>query len=213
MKKMLKNIITENPIFVLMLGLCSSLAITTTVERAYLMGICVFVVLLCSNIMICIIKKFVPNNVQVPVYILIIGTFVTILEMLLNHFIHPLYEVLGIYLPLIVVNCIVLGRAISVASKENLKTSILDAISCGIGYLIALTMIAFCREVIGMGTITLMDSISSITGYRAIYRLYQPNTLFPFSIFSMEAGAFLCLGLLMAIINFIKNRGKKHESR
>lgn len=212
MKKTLKRIITENPIFVLMLGLCSSLAVTTTVERAYLMGLSVLIVLLCSNIIICLIKKLVPNNVKVPVYILIIGTFVTILEMLLGYYAKPLYDILGIYLPLIVVNCIVLGRAISVASKENLKTSILDAISCGVGYTFALVIIAFFRELIGSGTITLMDSISTITGYRAIYRIYQPNTIFPFSIFGMEAGAFLCLGILMAIFNFIKNRGKKNES-
>jgi electron transport complex protein RnfE len=112
MKKFFKSIIDENPIFVSILGLCSALAITTKFENAYLMGICVIIVLLFSNIVISLIRKLVPDNVKIPVFILIIGTFVTIVEILLKEFVPELHKVLGIYLPLIVVNCIVLGRAL-----------------------------------------------------------------------------------------------------
>lgn len=211
MKKILNGIIDENPVFVLLLGLCSTLAITTKVENAILMGICVLIVLLFSNITVSIIKKLVPENVKIPVYILIIGTFVTILEILLKNYIPALFEILGIYLPLIVVNCIVLGRAISVASKESVKNSILDAIGIGIGYTVALVIIALIREVFGTNTITLMDSVSNVTGYRAIYKVFPDNILFPMDILVKPAGAFLILGFLIGIINKIRG-GHKNES-
>lgn len=210
--KLINGIIHENPIFVLMLGLCSSLAITTKVENAYLMGLCVFIVLLFSNIVISLIKKIVQNNVQIPVYILIIGTFVTILEIILGSYIPKLYEILGVYLPLIVVNCIVLGRALSVASKESVKNSVIDAVGISLGYLISLTLIALVREVLGSNTITLIDSLSSITGYKVVYKVIPNSNLFPMTFFTSPAGAFIALGILMAIFNYLKNRGKKDES-
>ena len=153
MKRILKGIISENPTFVLLLGLCPALAVTTKFENAYLMGLCVMIVLLFSNIIVSIIKKHVNENVKIPVFILIIGTFVTTLEILLEKYIPNLYEALGIYLPLIVVNCIVLGRAIEVASKESVKNSILDAIGVGLGFTIAISLIALIREVLGTNTI------------------------------------------------------------
>lgn len=210
MKKLLNGIINENPIFSLSLGLCSALAVTTKFENAYMMGLCVLVVLVFSNLVVSLIKKIVPDSVRIPVYILIIGTFVTILEILLKNYIPSLYKALGIYLPLIVVNCVVLGRALDVASKESVKNSLLDALGIGIGYTLAIMLIALFREVLGTNTITLMDSISSITGYKAVYKVLPTTNILPISILVTPAGAFLIFGLLAGIINYI--RGLKHES-
>lgn len=169
------------------------------------------IVLLFSNIIVSIIKKHVNENVKIPVFILIIGTFVTTLEILLEKYIPNLYEALGIYLPLIVVNCIVLGRAIEVASKESVKNSILDAIGVGLGFTLAISLIALIREVLGTNTITLMDSISSITGYRAIYTNILPNSnILPMQILVSPAGSFLVLGMLIALFN--KIGGKKNDT-
>lgn len=212
MKRFFNGIIKENPIFVLLLGLCSTLAVTTTVENGYLMGICVLIVLLFSNIVVSLIRKFVNDDVRIPVYILIIGTFVTILEVLLKEYIPSLYKALGIYLPLITVNCIVLGRAITVASKENVLNSILDALGVGVGYILSITLVSLIREVLATNTITLMNNISEFTGYKAVYTNVLPtSTIFPMNIFGLSAGAFLTLAVIMAIINIIKG-GKKHES-
>lgn len=210
MKRILNGIINENPVFVLMLGLCSSLAVTNKLENAYMMGFCVLVVLLFSNFIVSLIKKLVPDSVRIPVYILIIGTFVTIIEILLKNYVPALYQALGIYLPLIVVNCIVLGRALDVASREKVGTSLLDAIGVGIGYTLAISLIALVREVLGTNTITLMDSLSSITGYRAVYKILPDTNIFPISIFTTPTGAFLTLGLLAGLFNFL--RRSKHES-
>ena len=201
--KILKGIIFENPIFVLALGLCSSLAVTTKVENAYMMGICLLVTLFCSNGIVSLIRKIVPDNIKIPVFILIIGTFVTIIELLMGKYIPVLYKALGVYLPLIVVNCIVLGRALSVASKEKFFTSLADAIKIGLGYTLALVLIALVREVLGSGTITLMDSISTLTGYRSIIKI-PSTTFFPLNVFASPAGAFITLGLLTALVNKIK---------
>ena len=209
MKTIINGIKNENPVFVLFLGLCPALAVTTKIETAYMMGLCVLFILLFSNLMISIIKKIVPESVRIPVYILIIGTFVTIVELLLQKFVPPLYKALGIYLPLIVVNCIVLGRALAVASKENVGKSLLDALGIGLGYTIALILIASFREILGTGTITLMDGLSSLTGYKAIYKLPTLN-LIPITFLTSPAGAFFTLGIFAGIINYI--RGDKHES-
>ncbi len=211
MKIILNGIIKENPILVLLLGLCSTLAVTTNFENAYLMGICVITILIFSNVTVSLIRKIVPKNVEVPVYILIISTFVTILELLLEHYIKPLYDVLGIYLPLIVVNCIVLGRAISTASKKNVKTSFLDAIGIGLGYTFVLMIIALFREVIGNNTLTLIDSTSKLFGTKVVYRIFTPNNIFPINILVKPAGSFITLALLIALFNYLKG-GKKNES-
>ena len=212
MKRLFNGIVKENPIFVLLLGLCSTLAVTTTVENGYLMGICVLIVLLFSNIIVSLIRKVVNDDVRIPVYILIIGTFVTILEILLKEYIPSLYKALGIYLPLITVNCIVLGRALTVASKEKVLPSIMDAIGVGIGYTLSVTLISLIREVLSTNTITIMNNISEFTGYKAVYENILPTSdIFPMNIFGMSAGAFLTLALLIAVINKIKG-GRKHES-
>jgi electron transport complex protein RnfE len=202
MKTIYNGIIKENPTFVLLLGLCPALAVTKTVESAYLMGICVLVILMFSSFIISLIRKLVTDSVRIPVYILIIGTFVTIVEVLLKEYIPNLY----------VVNCIVLGRAMVVASKEKPIKSILDAFGIGIGFTLAISLIALIREVLGTNTITLMDSISSFTGYKAIYTNILPNTdIFPISVFTTSTGAFLTLAFLIALFNKIKG-GKKNES-
>lgn|SRR5574344_329987 len=209
MKNFFKGLIYDNPIFVLLLGLCSSLAVTTKFEDAYLMGLCLLFVLICSNFIICIIKKLVPSNVQIPVYILIIGTFVTILEILLSKYIKPLYDSLGIYLSLIVVNCIVLGRAIEVASKKGAKDTFLDSLKIGLGYTLSLSLIAFIREILGNATLTLTDSIASMFGYMPVIIKLPTSMYFPISLFKETAGAFLTLGILIAIFNYYKNKEEK----
>lgn len=212
MKTVLNGIVKENAIFILSLGLCSALAVTTTVENAYLMGLCVLIVLIFSNLIISLIRKIVPDNVRIPVYIIIVGTFVVVLEMLLKEFIPALYNALGIYLPLIVVNCIVLGRALSVASKENVSKSVLDAVGVGLGYTFAITLIALIRELLGNNSITIMDSISSFTGIRIVFEnVFDTNEIFPISIFKTSAGAFITFAMLLALFNKIKG-GKKDES-
>ena len=206
MKKIINGILFENPILVSTLGLCSALAVTNKVENALVMGICVLIVLILSNLIISIIKKLVPENVKIPVYIIIIATLVTIIEVLMQKHLPKLYEILGIYLPLIVVNCIILGRAISVASKEKVMTSILDGIGVGLGYTLALIIISTIREILGTNTITLMDNLSTLTGHKIIFNF---QSLMPLNIFNNQAGAFLTLGILIAFAKYI---GGKHES-
>lgn len=212
MKDIINGIKFENPIFILLLGLCSALAVTTKFETAYLMGLCVLFVLVFSNLIVSLIKKLVPNSVKIPVYIVIIGTFVTIVEILLKDYIPFLHKVLGIYLPLIVVNCVVLGRALSVADKSSVKKSLFDSIGIGLGYMFSLMLIALIREVLGTNTITIMDLTSSITGYKMVYQVLPSTDILPISILVTPAGAFLVVGFLMAIFNYLKGRNKNESN-
>lgn len=211
MKILLNGIFRENPVFVLLLGLCSTLAITVNFESSYMMAICVMFVLICTSIIVNLIKKFVPDNVKTPVYIVIISTFVTIVEVLLNTYFKDLYNVLGIYLPLIVVNCIILGRSISVYSKSSMRSSILDSIGISLGYMLSLITIGSIREILGSGTLTIVDSMSCIFNKKIILNVLPDSYIFPFNIFATPTGAFLTLGFILAIINFIKERKKDHE--
>lgn len=212
MKKIINGIFSENPVTVLLLGLCSALAVTTKVENAYLMGFSVTVILVFSELVISLIRKLVPENVKTPTYIIIIGTFVTILELIMKTYIKPLYDALGIYLPLIVVNCIILGRCIQVASKDNPKNSMLDGLGSGLGYTIIIVIIACIREILGNNTITLIDSLSSITNQKIILTVFPSSQMFPLQIFTSPAGAFITLGSLIGLINYIKGKKVKHES-
>lgn len=205
----MKKIITENPVFVLMLGLCSTLAVTTKVENAIIMGICLTIVLILSNTIISILKKLIPESVKIPTYILIIGTMVTILEILLEKYAVQLYNVLGIYLPLIVVNCIVLGRAINVASRESVLNSMKDGFFIGLGYLFSLVVIALIREILGTGYLTIMDLSTSLTGYRMVYQIYEAGNILPLNILQTPAGAFFTLGFISLLFNL---RRDKNES-
>jgi Na+-translocating ferredoxin:NAD+ oxidoreductase subunit E len=199
MKTIYSGIIKENAIFSLALGLCTALALSNNFESAYIMGLCVMLVLIFSNVTVSLIRNLIPDNVKIPVFILIIGTFVTITEILVQSYIPDLHRILGIYLPLIVVNCIVLGRALSVASKKDVLTSLKDAFGIGIGYLVSIMIIALVREIIGNGTLTIMDSLSSLTGYRIVYQIYPDMNVLPFKVLKEPAGAFITLGFLMAL--------------
>lgn len=212
MKTIWNGITKENAFFVLILGLCPALAVTTTFEAAYVMGLCVLVVLLITSFFVSLIRKLVPESVQIPTYILIIGTMVTLLELVLHAYVPKLYETLGIYLPLIVVNCIVLGRALNVASKKSVGHSVLDALGIGLGYTIALMIVGSLREVLGNNTFTIFRSLEPVTGFRLMYRVVDPNELFPISFFLNPAGAFFLLGCLFTLVQYFQGRRKNHES-
>ena len=213
MRRIWENITKNNSVFVLLLGLCPALAVTTTFEKSYVMGLCVLFVLLGSNIIISLIRKLVPELVKIPVFILIIGTFVTLIEIILKNELPELYNVLNIYLPLITVNCIIFGRALEVASKENVGKSILDAIGTGLGFTFALMILGFTRELLGNNSITIMshEGISKLTGTSLEIKNIISNFT-SINIMIKPAGAFLALALLLALINFIKIRRKKHVS-
>lgn len=203
MKKIFNYLFKENPVFVLVLGLCSVLAVTTTFEKSYMMGLVVLIILVLSNMIVSIIRKLVNDEVRIPVYIIIISTLVTISEIILNRYSKPLYDAFGIYLPLIVVNCIILGRALSFASKNKVFDSIKDAFKSGIGYLVAISLFGLFRELLGSGTITVMNDISTLTGYRWIINVFN-NDFLPNKLFVTSGGAFILLGLLIGIINSMK---------
>lgn len=211
MKTILNGIFKENPVFVLMLGLCSTLAITTNLESSYMMGICVSIVLIITSIIVSLLKNVVPDNVKTPVYIVIIASFVTILELVLKRYIEPLYNILGIYLPLIIVNCIILGRSISIYSKNTVKKSILDAIGIGIGYTLSLILVGSVREILGTGSLTIIDNLSEILGFKLIIKIIPEFSLLPNPLFISPTGAFLIVGIILSVINFIKERGKTNE--
>ena len=143
----------ENPVLILLLGCCSVLAISVTVKGALGMGAALTFVLLCSNVVISLLRKIIPDKVRIPCFIIVIATFVTVVEMVMHAYLKSLYDSLGIFLPLIVVNCIVLGRAEMFASKNGVLDSALDGLGMGIGYTIVITLIAVVRELLGNGTI------------------------------------------------------------
>lgn len=206
MKEIINGIKNENPTFALMLGLCPTLAVTQTFERSFMMGLCVLFVLIFSNLVVSLIRKLVPENVKIPVFIIIIATFVTTLDLIIGSKIPTLHKSLGIYLPLITVNCIVLGRALSFASKNKPIKSILDGIGVGIGFTLSLSLIGLIREVLGTGIITIMSDLSSFTGYKMVYQIL-PTSL-TFNILVTPAGAFITLGLLLALFKKIGSRGE-----
>ena len=200
----MKRILKEGPIFGLMLGLCSSLAITTTLENAIIMGLSVTLILALSNMIISLLRSIIPKTIMIPAYILIISTLVTTLDITLKNNLPSISSSFGIYIPLIIVNCIVLGRAINYASKNKVLPSIKDGFQMGLSYTLSLMLISFIREVLGTGTI--IDKLSSILGFKLIIKL--PNiVLLNNPIFVSSAGAFLTLGLLMAFLN----RGGNNE--
>ncbi len=200
LKNIKKGIFEENPILFSMLGLCPALAVTTKLENALGMGVAFTFVLIMSNIVISLIRKIVPNELRIPIYIVIIATFVTIIEMLLNAYLPSISKNLGIYLPLIVVNCIILGRAESFASKNNIISSFFDGVGIGIGYTLVLSLISIFRELLATGKITIWDDL-----VLNINNLFNSNHLPIFtSYFISSAGAYLILGLLFAFINKIR---------
>lgn len=198
LERLYNGIIKENPTFVLMLGMCPTLAVTTSALNGLGMGVATMAVLIMSNLLISLLRKVIPNGVRVPVYIIIIASFVTIVEMLMHAYVTTLYSSLGIFIPLIVVNCIILGRAESYASKHNAILSIFDGIGIGIGFTIGLTVIGMVRELLGNGTL--------------FGKTVMPASYEPISIFILAPGAFFVLSILCAIMNKIMGDKKPKKS-
>ena len=185
-----KGLLKENPTFVLVLGLCPTLATTTSAMNGLEMGLATMFVLILSNIVISLIAPVVPDKVHIPVYIVVIATFVTLLQLLMQAYVPDVYETLGLFIPLIVVNCIVLGRAEAFASKNSVGDSALDGIGIGIGFTLSLTVIGIVREILGSGSLFGWKFISG-DGVLA---------------FVMAPGAFLVLGYLMVLFNKLAKR-------
>ena len=191
-KEFTKGLFKENPIFVIALGLCPTLATSTMVINALGMGAGVIFVLVCSNIFISLLKNFIPDNVRIPAYIVVIASFVTIVQMVMEAYAPALYAALGVFVPLIVVNCIILGRAEAFANKNKVLPSILDGLGMGVGF----TLIALIREVLGSGTITLPGCVITV----------PVISIAPMRVIAFPAGALLVLGLLKAFFQYKESR-------
>lgn len=200
MKEFTKGIFRENPVFVLVLGLCPALAVTTQVVNALGMSAGTLFVLLCSNIMISLLKDFIPEEIHIPAYIVIIASFVTVVDLVMQAYIPSLSRSLGVFVQLIVVNCIILGRAEAFASNHGVWDSIKDAIGMGIGFTVALVMVAIIREFFGSGTITLFP-IESL-GFNGVITIPVLSQA-PVRVFSYSAGALLVMGYLKALFNHL----------
>ena len=194
-KAFFNGLLTENPTFVLLLGMCPTLAVTTGVTNAIGMGLSTAAVLICSNMVISLLRHFIPGKIRIASYIVIIAGFVTVVQMLMNAYVPALAGSLGIYIPLIVVNCIILGRAEAFASKNGVLNSAADGLGMGLGFTAALVLIASVREILGAGT---------WAGIPLFGEGFQPA-----SIMILPPGAFLTLGILLAIINGIAGKRKK----
>ncbi|RKX94353.1 MAG: electron transport complex subunit RsxE [Spirochaetes bacterium] len=201
LKEFTKGIFRENPIFIIVLGLCPALGVSTKVINAIGMGAGVIFVLLGSNIFVSLLKNFIPEKVRIPSYIVIIASFVTIVQMVMEAFAPALYKSLGVFVPLIVVNCIILGRAEAFANKNTVMSSIMDALGMGVGFTLALLLIAFIRESLGAGTITLFP-VGSFSGVIRIPVLADN----PIRVFGLAAGALLVIGFLKAFFNWYSER-------
>lgn len=199
MERLFNGLIKENPTFVLMLGMCPTLAVTTSAINGIGMGLTTTAVLIMSNILISLLRKVIPDGVRIPAFIVIIASFVTIVELLLEGYLPSLYDSLGIYIPLIVVNCIILGRAEAYASKNSVLTSAFDGLGMGLGFTVGLTCIGIVRELLGAG---------SIFGFNVMPSSYEPLT-----IFILAPGAFLVLAFLVAIMNYCKLRSGKDTGK
>ena len=190
-----RGIIKENPTFRLVLGMCPTLAVTTSLENALGMGIAATFVLVCSNIVISLLRKIIPAAVRIPCYIVVIAAFVTMVDLLMQAYTPALADSLGIFIPLIVVNCIILGRAEAFASKNSVIRSIADGIGMGIGFTLALAVIASIREFVGNGSIT-------VWGDLALANIHNRTMVLAI----LPAGGFVTLGLILAFINHLQNR-------
>ena len=191
LKTFTNGLLKENPTFVLLLGMCPTLGTTTSGMNGLGMGLATAFVLICSNVVISILKRLIPDKVHIPAYIVIIATFVTILQMVMEAYMPALYESLGLFIPLIVVNCIVLGRAESFAAKNNPFASFLDGAGIGLGFTFALTLLGSVRELLGTGNVFSL-------------KLFPEN--YGMLIFVLAPGAFIALGYLIAIINKLKSK-------
>ena len=189
LKVILNGIITENPTFVLLLGMCPTLGTTSSAINGLSMGLATMFVLICSNIVISAVKNLIPDMVRIPAYIVVIATFVTVVQMCMQAFVPALYATLGLFIPLIVVNCIVLGRAEAFAAKNGVVASACDGIGIGLGFTLALTLLGACRELLGTGK---------------LFNLTLVPEEFGSLIFVLAPGAFIVLGYLVAIVNELR---------
>lgn len=194
-ERLYNGLLKENPTFVLALGMCPTLAVTTSAINGMGMGLTTTVVLTLSNVFISLLRKIIPDRVRIPAFIVVIASFVTVVELLLEGYIPSLYDSLGIYIPLIVVNCIILGRAESYAFKNKVLPSLFDGLGMGLGFTIALTIIGAVRELLGAGAIFGVN--------------VMPDSYVPCAIFIMAPGAFFVLAVLTAIQNKVKIIGTK----
>lgn len=181
----LNGILRENPVFALVLGMCPTLATTTSAINGMSMGLATTFVLICSNVVISLLKSLIPDKVRIPAFIVVIATFVTMVQLLMQAYLPAIYEVLGLFIPLIVVNCIVLGRAEAFAAKNTVGLSALDGLGMGLGFTLALTLIGAVRELLGTGSLFGMNLYSETYGML---------------IFVLAPGAFIVLGYLMALV-------------
>ncbi|MDD2589654.1 MAG: electron transport complex subunit E [Fermentimonas sp.] len=191
LKVLFNGVIKENPIFVLLLGMCPTLATTSSAINGMSMGLATMFVLICSNAVISMLKNVIPDMVRIPAFIVIIATFVTVIEMLMNAYVPALAESLGIFLPLIVVNCLVLGRAESFAAKNSVISSIFDGIGMGLGFTLSLTLLGSVRELLGTGTIFSLNIFPEEYGSL---------------LFVLAPGAFIVLGYLISIFNSLQRK-------
>ena len=199
LERLYNGIIKENPTFVMMLGMCPTLAVTTSAKNGIGMGLATMVILTASNLMISLLRKIIPDGVRMPAYIVVVASFVTIVEFLMEGFIPALYSALGIYIPLIVVNCIILGRAEAYAGKHGPISSLFDGIGMGLGFTVGLTLIGMFRELIGAGTLFDIQVI--------------PKAYEPVNIFIMAPGAFLVLAMLVAVQNRVKRKNSEKTGK
>lgn len=190
-KVLVNGVIKDNPVFVLLLGMCPTLATTSSGINGMSMGLATMFVLVCSNVVISLLKNLIPDLVRIPAFIVVIATFVTIVEMVMNAYLPALADSLGIFIPLIVVNCIVLGRAEAFAAKNNVLSSLFDGIGIGLGFTLALTALGLTRELLGSGK---MFSIS-----------FFPED-FGITLFVLAPGAFIALGYLVAVFNKLQRK-------
>jgi electron transport complex protein RnfE len=193
-----RGLIRENPVFVLALGLCPTLAVTSSIANAVGMGLATTFVLLSSNTIVSLIRSVVPKQIRIPIYITVIATFVTIADLVMHAYQPELHKNLGIFVPLIVVNCIILGRAEAFASRNRLVPSIFDGLGMGIGFTVALVLLGAVRELLGAG---------QLLGYPVLPKEYEPVL-----IMILQPGAFLTLGLYLGLFNWIGQRRKTRRS-
>ena len=191
MKTLTNGILKENPTFALVLGMCPTLATTTSAVNGMSMGLATLFVLVCSNVVISLLKNLIPDKVRIPAFIVVIATFVTMVQLVMQAYLPGIYDVLGLFIPLIVVNCIVLGRAEAFAAKNTVGLSALDGLGMGLGFTLSLTVLGIIREFLGAGT---------------VFGLTIYNSQFAALIFVLAPGAFICLAYLMAAVNKLQKK-------
>lgn len=210
-KEFLKGIIVENPVFVSLLGMCPTLATTKSLEASFGMGILVIITLFFSNLLISLLRKIIPAEVKIPAYIVVIATLVTIVKMFTQALLPELYSSLGVFISLIVVNCIILGRAEAFASKHGPVASIVDALGMGVGFTMALCIMGFFRELIGTGGLTFGTYFTFLADSAGNAHAFIFASDFAIKLFVQPAGGFLTLGIILAVIAWYTNHKQEKK--